>query len=57
MVGSPLISRDARVLMVWIVAPTAYTTFYAGALANANALKTDVSILRLRAASLAYMSY
>jgi DNA ligase 4 len=37
------------------VAPTAYTTFYVGVLANSDALKSDVSIPSVRMAPPAYI--
>ena len=47
-VGPSTFSRHHQIFMLCIVAPTAYTTFYAGALANAEALKTDVSVLHVQ---------
>jgi hypothetical protein len=41
--------------ILFTVAPTAYTTFYAGALANAEALETDVSIIHVQMAHPTYM--
>jgi hypothetical protein len=40
---------------LFTVGPTAYTTFYAGALANAEALKTDVSITHVNTADPTHM--